>query len=89
MTTTTDEAPTYEAPRKMLSIEEVLKLVPISRTTLFRLEREGRFPEGRVVGGRGKAWFADDIARWQQHLSKTRVRRVQAGAGRFPIKNSA
>ena len=64
------------APRKMLSIDDVLELVPISASTLYRLEREGLFPEGRAVSAKGKAWFADEVAAWQRDLvgKKRRVR---------------
>lgn len=55
------------APRQMLDVDKVLKLVPISVRTLARMEVRGTFPPGRLVAGR-KLWFADEVARWQQNL---------------------
>jgi hypothetical protein len=47
-TETDDSAAAADAvksrPRRMLSEKQVLEIVPISRTTLFRMEKAGRFP---------------------------------------------
>jgi len=67
--------------RKMLSVEEVLDLIPISRSTLHRLERNGDFPPGRIVGAKGKVWFADEIADWQGGLGLSRVPRFVTRRG--------
>ena len=32
------------APRKMLTLVQVLEIVPVGRTTLFKMERKGTFP---------------------------------------------
>lgn len=62
--------------RKMLGVEEVLALIPVSRTTLFRMEREKKFPAGHLIRGR-KIWFSDELVAWQDDLpiSGPRVRR--------------
>jgi predicted DNA-binding transcriptional regulator AlpA len=57
-----------DAPRKMLLIDDVLRIVPISASTLYRLEFEGRFPVGLAISGKTKAWFEDDIVQWQRDL---------------------
>jgi prophage regulatory protein len=54
--------------REMLTSEQVLALIPISRTTLFRLERDGLFPAGQVIGPHRKLWFKDDVVVWQRTL---------------------
>ncbi len=54
--------------RKLLSKRQVLELVPYSSTHIWRLEKDGLFPERlkRGNGGRNaKAfWYADEIERW-------------------------
>jgi prophage regulatory protein len=75
------------APRKMLSENEVLDLLPFGRTTLFGLIKRGGFPRGTYVSPNRRGWFADEVARWQHALSQgdplhnpTRGR----GGGRHP-----
>ena len=57
-----------DRPRKMLTEQEVLRLVPFSRSTLWRREREGSFPKGSYISANRKIWFADDIAGWQHAI---------------------
>jgi len=61
--------------RKMLTVEDVLELIPISRTTLWRMERAKQFPEGYIVRGQ-KVWYADEVAAWQAGLPPDPVQRV-------------
>jgi prophage regulatory protein len=55
-------------PRRMLLIEEVLTIVPVSRATLFRMERGGKFPASTYISANRRIWYADDIAAWQDNL---------------------
>lgn len=43
-----------------LTVREVLKIVPIDRSTLFRWVKNGRFPKRHKAGG----WLRADIERW-------------------------
>ena len=43
-----------------LTVREVLKVVPINRSTLFRWVNSGRFPKRHKAGG----WLRSDIERW-------------------------
>jgi predicted DNA-binding transcriptional regulator AlpA len=54
--------------REMLTAEQVLELIPISRSTLFRLERDGLFPQGQAITPHRKLWFKDTVAIWQRQL---------------------
>ena len=51
--------------RPMLTERMVLDLVPISRTTLYRLERAGKFPRSVYVSANRRLWFRDQIVAWQ------------------------
>lgn len=44
---------------------EVEKLVGLSGPTLYRLEKEGKFPARRKVGKRAVAWLQSEIINWQ------------------------
>ncbi len=58
------------APRKMLSEEEVLEIVPVSRSTLYRMERAGTFPRGKLISPNRKVWFQDVIVGWQKSIAE-------------------
>jgi prophage regulatory protein len=63
-------------PRKMLNIEQVLEIVPVSRTTLWRMVRAKRFPKchrHHLSPGYNKAWFADEVAEWQATPTAERI----------------
>jgi prophage regulatory protein len=52
--------------RRVLRLPEVLGLIGVSRPTLHRWEREGRFPPRRQLGPAGGAvgWLSSDIDAW-------------------------
>jgi prophage regulatory protein len=56
----------------MLSIEMVLALIPVGRTTLFRMERDGRFPRSHYVSPNRRFWYEDEIIAWQKALPANR-----------------
>ena len=63
-------------PRRMLTLAQVLEIVPVKRTTLFKMERDGRFPRSHYVSANRRFWFADEIAAWQETLPiNTRIGR--------------
>ena len=62
---TEDLAPDKSGPRRMLNEAQVLALIPISRTTLHRMTKTGRFPRGTYVSANRRLWFADEIEAWQ------------------------
>jgi predicted DNA-binding transcriptional regulator AlpA len=70
---TIDQAHRIEDVRRMLTLQQVLEIVPVSRMTLFRMERDGRFPPSYYVSGNRKAWFADEVAAWQSRMRPARV----------------
>jgi predicted DNA-binding transcriptional regulator AlpA len=56
-------------PRKMLNEKQVLQLVPISSTTLWRMQRQGRFPKGSYMSANRRCWFEDEIIEWQNSIN--------------------
>ena len=49
---------------KLLRLPEVLERVPFGKTTLYRLQSEGSFPQGIQLGSNMVAWVASDIDKW-------------------------
>jgi prophage regulatory protein len=66
---TCDEIAKLLQPRRMLNETQVLDLLPFGRTTLFAMIKDGRFPRGTYISPNRRAWFADDIARWQEAIA--------------------
>jgi prophage regulatory protein len=54
---------------------DVERITGLSRTTIWRLERDGDFPERVSIGPRAVAWRLGDVQRW----AETRVTPCQPG----------
>ena len=85
--------PDKSRPRRMLNERQVLDVVPVSRTTLFRLEKAGRFPKSTYISPNRRAWFEDQVVAWQNAVDefdpkrgrgkgRRRVRAVTASGGK-------
>jgi len=55
----------------MLSMKQVLALIPFSRATLYREMGAGRFPAAHEIAPRRIAWFKADVAAWQLGTKKS------------------
>ncbi len=62
-------------PRRMLNERQVLEIVPIGRTTLYRLEKAGRFPRSIYISPNRRVWFEDEIVAWQNAVDEFDPRR--------------
>lgn len=49
---------------ELLRFTAVRKAVSLSRTTIWRWEREGKFPARRQLGSNSVAWSAIEIDAW-------------------------
>lgn len=49
---------------KVLRLPDVLKAVCLSRSTLYLMVSEGRFPRPIKLGGRAVAWRESDVDAW-------------------------
>ena len=78
---TEEVAPDKSGPRRMLNEAQVLALIPISRTTLFRLGKSGRFPQGTYISPNRRVWFEDEIIAWQNAVDEFNPNRGR-GKGR-------
>ncbi|MET3968068.1 AlpA family phage regulatory protein [Bradyrhizobium sp. S3.9.1] len=86
------DATRQPAPRRMLSEAQVLAIIPISRTTLYRMEKAGRFPKSTYISPNRRVWYEDEIVAWQNSVDEfdphrargkgRRVRALVAGGGK-------
>jgi prophage regulatory protein len=68
-------------PRRMLNEKQVLEIVPVGRTTLYRMEKSGRFPKSTYISPNRRVWFADQIVAWQNAVDEFNPNRGR-GKGR-------
>jgi prophage regulatory protein len=80
---TDDGEPEGSGLRRMMTEAQVLAVVPISRTTLFRMERKGTFPRSTYISPNRRVWYENEIAAWQRSVDERDPRRGR-GKGRRP-----
>jgi prophage regulatory protein len=68
-------------PRRMLNEKQVLEIVPVGRTTLYRMEKSGRFPKSTYISPNRRVWFEDQIIAWQNAVDEFDPHRAR-GKGR-------
>lgn len=56
----------YQESDRLMSTAEVLSLIPISRTTLWRFVQEKLIPPPRKLGTHKIVWLASDIQNFIQ-----------------------
>jgi predicted DNA-binding transcriptional regulator AlpA len=62
-----------EAEVRLLSKPEVLGRVALTFPTIWKLMREGKFPRGRVLGGK-TVWLESEIGAWIAALPERRYK---------------
>lgn len=60
--------------RRLLRWSQVQQMVGLSKSTIWRMEREGQFPRRRLIGQRAVGWYTDEVQKW---LSKARPETVR------------
>jgi len=78
-----DRATDSAEPRRMLNEKQVLEIVPVGRTTLYRMEKAGRFPRSTYISPNRRVWFEDEIVAWQNAVDEYNPNRGRGkGKGR-------
>lgn len=54
--------------QRLLPLKEVIKLVSVSRATIYRYLSAGMFPQPVRIGKRRVAWRASDLSEWFDKL---------------------
>jgi predicted DNA-binding transcriptional regulator AlpA len=57
-----------ETARRMLSEKQVLGIIPVGHTTLWRMVKKGLFPKPTFVSANRCFWFADVVLAWQNEI---------------------
>ncbi|ECO2438229.1 AlpA family phage regulatory protein [Salmonella enterica] len=57
----------YGETERLVREEERRRMTGLSRSTVWRLEREGQFPARRKTGRNSCAWLMSDLLLWMQN----------------------
>jgi len=55
---------------QILRIQRVIKVTGLSRSSIYRLEREGDFPSRRRLGPNSVGWIEDEVVAWMRALTR-------------------
>jgi prophage regulatory protein len=80
--------PENSGPRRMLNEAQVLQIVPVSRTTLYRMEKAGRFPRSTYISPNRRIWYENEITDWQRAVDERDPNRGR-GKGRRAREQAA
>jgi prophage regulatory protein len=81
-----DRASNKAGPRRMLKEEQVLESIPVSRTTLYRMEKAGTFPRSIYVSPNRRFWYEDQVVAWQAALDEYNPNRRRGKGRRREVK---
>jgi prophage regulatory protein len=57
--------------QRVLRLSEVITMVGLGRSSIYRYVREGRFPAPIRVGERSVRWKLADVLAWRGHIGET------------------
>ncbi len=49
---------------RYLRFKELRQRVPLGRTTIWRMMRDGRFPKSKRIGKAATAWLEHEVEEW-------------------------
>ncbi|NCN43843.1 MAG: hypothetical protein CO158_10725 [Piscirickettsiaceae bacterium CG_4_9_14_3_um_filter_43_564] len=55
---------TYQSAPKLLKIDEVAKITKQSKTNIYTLARNGKFPPPRKLTANSSVWLESEIVEW-------------------------
>jgi predicted DNA-binding transcriptional regulator AlpA len=70
MKTETTSTTSPDGIRQMVSMKEVLKRIPISRSTIERKVKNGTFPPYHPIAPMKVGFFLDEVIEWQRKLAE-------------------
>ena len=59
---------------KFLRLKSVIELTGLSRSTIYLMMSEGRFPNSISIGSRAIAWTDNEVKEWIEHkINKSKI----------------
>jgi prophage regulatory protein len=56
---------------RFIRFKELRQRIPLGRTTIWRMMREGRFPQSRRIGKMAAAWLESEVEDWMKENAGT------------------
>jgi prophage regulatory protein len=75
--------------RRMLSERQLLAIFSVSRTTLYRMEKAGRFPRATYISPNRRRWFLDEVLAWQNAVDEFDPARGRGKGSRRRVSRGA
>ena len=72
----------------MLNEKQLLDIVPLSRTSIYRLEKAGKFPKSTYISANRRIWYEDEIVAWQNAVDEFDPRRGRGKGRRHRVSSS-
>lgn len=63
--------------KRLIRLREVLSCTGLSRSEIYRLESEGRFPRRVPLGERTTTWASDEVESWVRMRIEEREKAVE------------
>jgi prophage regulatory protein len=57
---------------RLIRKPELLSTIPLSHVTIWRLEKEGKFPKRLQIGGNAVAWLESEVNQWMREKAQDR-----------------
>jgi prophage regulatory protein len=51
---------------RFIRFKELRQRIPLGRTTIWRMMRDGRFPQSRRIGKMAAAWLESEVEDWMR-----------------------
>jgi predicted DNA-binding transcriptional regulator AlpA len=61
--------------QELLKLKDVLKIVPVSKTTWYTGMKDGRYPQPVKIGLKAVAWRKEDIENYLSSLNEEKTRK--------------
>ena len=63
---------TRSVPVRMLRLVQVLEMTGLGKTTIYELQKSGRFPMGVPMTSHSVRWVEDEVKAWVFNRARTR-----------------
>ncbi len=57
---------------RFIRFKELRQRIPRGRTTIWKMMREGRFPQSRRIGKMAAAWLESEVEDWMKENAGTK-----------------
>lgn len=64
---------------ELIRINEVIRIIPLSKSNIYSMIKTGAFPKPINIGGRSVAWNRKDIKQWIEQKIQERDRALSMG----------